>query len=77
MDRKDFFNRELWWGSYIAYYKQRLCLRPYRQSKINKLVDANGNYIHQPLPYNASFLEPRNSHFHDRTKSHKWQPIKK
>ena len=25
---------------------------------IDKLVDANGNYIMQPLPYNENFLEP-------------------
>jgi Fe-Mn family superoxide dismutase len=25
---------------------------------IDKLVDANGNYIHQALPYNENFLEP-------------------
>lgn len=25
---------------------------------IDKLVDANGNYFHQPLPYNENFLEP-------------------
>ena len=25
---------------------------------IDKLVDENGNFIHQPLPYNENFLEP-------------------
>lgn len=27
-------------------------------NNIDKLVDANGNYLHQPLPYNENFLEP-------------------
>ena len=34
-------------------YAQNLADNP-----IDKLVDANGNYIHQALPYSENFLEP-------------------
>ncbi len=34
-------------------FAQNLTVNP-----IDKLVDANGNYILQPLPYNENFLEP-------------------
>jgi len=60
MNRKDFLRSGTLIGAATVFsagnanaFTQNLTDNP-----IDKLVDVNGNYIQQPLPYNESFLEP-------------------
>ena len=57
MNRKHFLKSGAFIGASLLTannaFTQNLADNP-----IDKLVDANGNYIHEPLPYNENFLEP-------------------
>jgi superoxide dismutase, Fe-Mn family len=59
MDRKHFLKASVLTGSSLliaganGVYAQSL-----EENGIDKLTDAAGNFIHQPLPYSQAFLEP-------------------
>lgn len=58
MERKEFLTK----GAIIGAASLIGSINAFSQNLINnnidKLVDANGNFIHQPLPYSENFLEP-------------------
>jgi superoxide dismutase, Fe-Mn family len=58
MDRKDFLKSGTFLGISTILGTQKAFAQNLTTNNIDKLVDANGNFVHQPLPYTESFLEP-------------------
>ncbi len=58
MDRKYFLKTGVLVGAATALGTSNAFGQSLTSNSIDKLVDANGNFIHQPLPYNEDFLEP-------------------
>jgi superoxide dismutase, Fe-Mn family len=58
MNRKDFLKSGTLAGAATLISSGNAFAQNLTNNDIDKLVDANGNYLHQPLPYNESFLEP-------------------
>jgi Fe-Mn family superoxide dismutase len=58
MERKDFLKSSLIIGSGSIIGSTKAFSQNLTNNEIDKLADANGNYIQQPLPYAESFLEP-------------------
>ena len=59
MDRKSFIKGSvLTSGSILLAGATGVYAQHITDNGIDKLTDANGNYIHQPLPYSELFLEP-------------------
>ncbi len=58
MNRKDFLKSGTLAGAATLLATTNAFAQNLTNNPIDKLVDANGNYILQPLPYSESFLEP-------------------
>ena len=58
MNRKNFLKTGTLAGAATLLASNNAFSQNLADNPIDKLVDANGNYIHQPLPYNENFLEP-------------------
>ena len=58
MNRKNFLRSGALAGAATLLTTNNAFAKNLTDNTIDKLVDANGNYIQQPLPYNESFLEP-------------------
>ena len=58
MNRKDFLRSGALVGAGTLLTTNNAFAKNLATNDIDKLVDANGNYIQQPLPYNENFLEP-------------------
>ncbi|HVG13181.1 MAG TPA: hypothetical protein VM843_09265, partial [Flavisolibacter sp.] len=59
MDRKSFLKSSLLTsGSIILAGANGVYAQNLEENGIDKLTDDKGNFIHQPLPYNHTFLEP-------------------
>src|SRR5476651_689721 len=58
MNRKDFLRSGSLLGAASLLTANNAFTQNLVENNIDKLVDANGNYILQPLPYNETFLEP-------------------
>lgn len=58
MDRKDFLRNSLIIGGTAILPTNSLLAQSIQENGIDKLVDANGNFIQQPLPYPFNHLEP-------------------
>ncbi len=58
MNRKDFLKSGTAAGASILIGTNNAFAQNLASNNIDKLADANGNYIQQPLPYNENFLEP-------------------
>ena len=58
MNRADFLKSGTLAGAASLLATNNAFAKNLSSNAIDKLVDANGNYIHQALPYNESFLEP-------------------
>jgi superoxide dismutase, Fe-Mn family len=58
MNRKDFLKSGTLAGAATLLATTNAFAQNLTNNPIDKLVDANGNYILQPLPYGESFLEP-------------------
>ena len=58
MDRKEFLTKGALVGVASIIGTNNAFAQNLTSNNIDKLVDANGNFIHQPLPYSESFLEP-------------------
>lgn len=58
MNRKDFLKSGLVLGTTSIISSTNAFSQNLTSNEIDKLVDANGNYQLQPLPYNENFLEP-------------------
>ena len=58
MNRKDFLKAGTLAGAASLLTVNNAFAKNLADNEIDKLVDANGNYLHQPLPYNENFLEP-------------------
>lgn len=58
MDRKDFIKNSLIIGGAAILPTNSLLAQNMSENGIDKLVDANGNFIQQALPYAENFLEP-------------------
>ncbi len=58
MDRKDFLRNSLIIGGATILPTNSLLAQSMSENGIDKLVDANGNFIQLPLPYATNFLEP-------------------
>lgn len=58
MNRKDFLKTGTLAGAATLLSTSNAFSQQLTDNPIDKLVDANGNFIQQPLPYNESFLEP-------------------
>ena len=58
MKRKDFLRSGTLIGAGSLLSTQNAFAQNLNNNPIDKLVDANGNYIQQVLPYSESFLEP-------------------
>ena len=58
MNRKNFLRSGALAGAATLLATNNAFAKNLTDNTIDKLVDANGNYIQQPLPYNESFLEP-------------------
>jgi Fe-Mn family superoxide dismutase len=58
MNRKDFLKAGSLAGAASLLTVNNAFAKNLADNDIDKLVDANGNYLHQPLPYAESFLEP-------------------
>lgn len=58
MNRADFLKSGTLLGAASLLSTNNAFAQNLTNNDIDKLVDANGNYIHQPLPYNENFLEP-------------------
>ncbi len=58
MNRKDFLITGSLTGASTLLSNSKAFAKNLIENDIDKLVDANGNYFHQPLPYNENFLEP-------------------
>jgi superoxide dismutase, Fe-Mn family len=58
MNRKDFLKTSAVAGAATVLANSHAFAQSLTNNDIDKLVDANGNYIQQALPYTESFLEP-------------------
>lgn len=58
MNRKDFLKTGSLLGAALVLPTTDAFSKNMADNSIDKLVDANGNYIQQNLPYNENFLEP-------------------
>jgi superoxide dismutase, Fe-Mn family len=58
MNRKNFLKTGTLAGAATLLSTNNAFAQNLEDNPIDKLVDANGNYILQPLPYNENFLEP-------------------
>lgn len=58
MNRKDFLKSGTLAGAATLLSSRNAFAQNLTDNPIDKLVDANGNYIQQALPYGESFLEP-------------------
>ena len=58
MDRKIFLKSGALAGAAALLNTNNTFAKNLTNNNIDKLVDANGNYIQQALPYNENFLEP-------------------
>ncbi len=58
MERKDFLKSSLIIGTGSIIGSTKAFSQNLVSNDIDKLADANGNFIQQPLPYSESFLEP-------------------
>lgn len=58
MNRKSFLKAGTLAGAVTILGTNNAFAKNLTDNDIDKLVDANGNYILQPLPYNENFLEP-------------------
>src|SRR5436190_14308575 len=58
MDRKEFLKNSLIIGGATILPSNSLLATSIEENKMDKLVDENGNFIQQPLPYSENFLEP-------------------
>lgn len=58
MDRKNFLKAGTLAGAATLLASNNAFAQNLSDNPIDKLVDANGNYIQQSLPYSESFLEP-------------------
>lgn len=58
MKRKDFLKSGALAGTASLLSVNKAFTQNLADSPIDKLVDADGHFIHQPLPYNEGFLEP-------------------
>lgn len=59
MDRKDFLKSSTLFGAAALILPiTNAFSNNLADNNIDKLVDANGNYIQHTLPYNENFLEP-------------------
>lgn len=58
MDRKSFIKTGSFIGAASLVHNSNAFAQNLTENTIDKLVDSNGNYIQQPLPFNESFLEP-------------------
>lgn len=58
MDRKNFLKSGLLAGTTALVGSANAFEQNIVSNNIDKLVDANGNYVHQPLPYSETYLEP-------------------
>lgn len=58
MDRKDFVKSGLFLGAASIFPANSIFAQSTQENGIDKLVDAEGNFIHLPLPYTNQHLEP-------------------
>lgn len=58
MNRKDFFKTSTILGAAALLPTNSIFANNLAENGIDKLVDADGNFYHQPLPYSETFLEP-------------------
>lgn len=58
MNRKDFLKAGTLAGTSALFTVNNAFAQNLSNNAIDKLVDAKGNYVLQPLPYGESFLEP-------------------
>ena len=58
MDRKQFLSASAILSAAAILPDQSVVAQNYQSNGFERLVDANGNFLHQPLPYNKNFLEP-------------------
>jgi superoxide dismutase, Fe-Mn family len=58
MNRKDFLRSGTLAGAATLFVGNNAFAQNLADNPIDKLVDANGNYIQQALPYSENFLEP-------------------
>lgn len=58
MDRKEFLRNSAIWGGATILPTTSVFTQNVTENGIDKLVDSNGNFVQQPLPFRKSFLEP-------------------
>lgn len=58
MNRKEFFKTSAILGGASILPAESVFVNGLQQTGMDKLVDAQGNFALQPLPYNENFLEP-------------------
>ncbi|MEO6040071.1 MAG: hypothetical protein ABIQ93_16780, partial [Saprospiraceae bacterium] len=58
MNRKEFLRNSVLLGGALALTEQRAFAGNLVVNGIDRLVDAQGNYLQQPLPFTESALEP-------------------
>jgi superoxide dismutase, Fe-Mn family len=58
MNRKDFLGSVMGLGAVSAVGSETAFISSFLSNGIDRLADAEGNYIHQPLPYQKNYLEP-------------------
>ena len=58
MDRKEFLTKGTLVGLTSIIDSNNAFSQNLTTNNIDKLVDVNGNFVHQPLPYAENFLEP-------------------
>lgn len=58
MNRKDFLKNSAISGGATILPTTSVFTQNVTENGIDKLVDSNGNFVQQPLPFRKSFLEP-------------------
>ena len=58
MDRKEFLKTSAILTGATILPSNSVFAENINNNGIDKLTDENGNFIHQPLPYNTDYLEP-------------------
>ncbi|MEY4937844.1 MAG: hypothetical protein RIS64_4203, partial [Bacteroidota bacterium] len=58
MTRKEFFQNSLILGGATILPTKGVLAANNAQNGLDKLVDAQGNFVLQPLPFKENFLEP-------------------
>ncbi len=58
MNRKQFLSSSAILSAASILPNQSVVAQNYETNGFERLVDVNGNFFHQPLPYNKNFLEP-------------------